>query len=169
MSKITKRALEFAIFHHRSIDQRRKYSNEPYEIHPIAVAAIVKSIGGTDEMISAAFLHDVCEDCGVPIDVIIEEFGPLVASYVDGLTNVAVPSDGNRAARRKINDVHTASQCPEVKTIKLADCIHNVSDIMKQDVKFALVYRQEKRDLLPYLIDGDQTLYQRLEKVLNND
>ena len=100
MNDLIERAMNFAVFHHRSIDQRRKYTNEPYEIHPIAVASIVKSIGGTDEMVSAAILHDVCEDCGVPIDVIIEEFGPLVASYVDGLTNVAVPSDGNRAARR---------------------------------------------------------------------
>ena len=169
MSDLTERAMKFAIFHHRSIDQRRKYSNEPYEVHPIAVAAIVRSVGGTDEMIAASFLHDSAEDTNAKIDDILREFGPLVASYVNGLTNVAVPSDGNRAARRKINDAHTASQCPEVKTIKLADCIHNVSDILKQDVKFALVYRQEKRDLLPYLIEGDQTLYQRLEKMLNND
>ena len=169
MSDLTERAMKFAIFHHRSIDQRRKYSNEPYEIHPIAVAAIVKSIGGTDEMIASAYLHDVSEDVGISINIIREEFGPLVASYVDGLTNVAMKSDGNRAARRKINNAHTAIQCPEVKTIKLADCIHNVSDIMKQDAKFALVYLQEKRDLLPYLIEGDQRLYIRLEAMLEEN
>ena len=169
VSDLTERAMKFAIFHHRSIDQRRKYSNEPYEVHPIAVAAIVRSVGGTDEMIAASFLHDSAEDTNATIDDILREFGPLVASYVDGLTNVATKSDGNRAARRKINDTHTAIQCPEVKTIKLADCIHNVSDILKQDAKFALVYLQEKRDLLPYLIEGDERLYIRLEAMLEEN
>ena len=43
--------------------QFRKYSGLPYIIHPIEVATTVEAYGGTDEMIAAALLHDVVEDC----------------------------------------------------------------------------------------------------------
>jgi guanosine-3',5'-bis(diphosphate) 3'-pyrophosphohydrolase len=88
--------------------------------------------------------------------------------YVAGLTDVATSEDGNRAARLAINLEHTAMQCNAVKTIKLADCISNVRDIMIQDKKFAITYMQEKRDLLPYLSQGNKTLFDMLHNILRN-
>ena len=62
MSDIISRAARFAKAAHESIDQRRKYSGEPYIVHPKAVAAIVATVTRDEHMISAAWLHDVVED-----------------------------------------------------------------------------------------------------------
>jgi hypothetical protein len=47
------RALAFARRAHESIGQKRKYSGEPYMVHPVAVAEIVRSVPHTREMIAA--------------------------------------------------------------------------------------------------------------------
>jgi len=44
--------------------QVRKYTGEPYINHPVAVARIVAGVTDDCEMICAALLHDVIEDCG---------------------------------------------------------------------------------------------------------
>lgn len=56
------RAKEFATRYHASIDQRRKYTNEPYISHPAAVVELVRSVPHTEAMLCAAWLHDVVED-----------------------------------------------------------------------------------------------------------
>jgi (p)ppGpp synthase/HD superfamily hydrolase len=82
-NELERRALEFAIAAHASIDQRRKYTGEPYIVHPIAVAALVRSVPHTPEIIAAAYLHDVVEDTPVTIEEIRAEFGDEVAALVD--------------------------------------------------------------------------------------
>lgn len=72
---------------------------------------------------------------------------------VDMLTDVSRPEDGNRAARKKLDREHLAKATPEVKTIKLADLIHNTESIVAHDPKFAEVYLEEKRALLSVLKD----------------
>ena len=47
---------------HAAVGQFRKYSDEPYIVHPRDVAEIVKSYGGNTIQIQAALLHDVVED-----------------------------------------------------------------------------------------------------------
>ena len=64
---LEQRALAFARRAHESIDHRRKYTDEPYIVHPIAVAELVKSVPHTPEMVAAAYLHDVVEDTPVTI------------------------------------------------------------------------------------------------------
>ena len=68
-------ALVFATAAHAAVGQMRKYTNDPYIVHPIRVATTVAKFGGTDEMIAAAYLHDVVEDTGVSIVDILDMFG----------------------------------------------------------------------------------------------
>lgn len=119
-------------------------------------------------MIAAAWLHDTVEDTNATIEEVHAEFGKTIGVYVAGLTDVAKPEDGNRAGRMMINNQHTAQQSFAVKTVKLADCYSNVSDIMRQDKKFAITYMQEKRDLMPFLKEGDKTLFKMLSDLLKN-
>ncbi|MER9768899.1 HD domain-containing protein [Mesorhizobium sp. M0189] len=158
---LVSRALAFATAAHASVDQRRKYSNESYIVHPIAVAEIVRTVPHTPEMIAAAFLHDTVEDCGIKIDDIDAEFGVQVAELVGWLTDVSVPADGNRAARKAIDLAHTAKAPPPAKTIKLADLIDNTLTIKERDPDFWRVYRHEKLRLLDVLREGDATLWAR--------
>jgi (p)ppGpp synthase/HD superfamily hydrolase len=156
-----RRAREFATRAHASIDQRRKYTNEPYIVHPVAVAEIVRSVPHTVEMIAAAYLHDVVEDTPATIAEIENEFGRSVAELVGWLTDVSVPSDGNRAARKAKDLAHTAAAPAQAKTIKLADLIDNTRTIERHDPGFWRVYRVEKIRLLEVLKEGDATLWKR--------
>jgi len=148
MFKITlvEDARVFAALAHRG--QVRKYTGEPYVTHPIAVAKIVASVTGDQEMIAAALLHDVVEDTAVTIEEIESRFGGLVALYVENLTDISCLDDGFRAARKAVDRAHTAIAVPEAKTIKLADLIHNSSSILEHDKRFAKIYMAEKRLLL---------------------
>jgi len=150
----------FATAAHTAIDQQRKYTGEPYINHPKAVVEILKTIPHTTEMICAAWLHDVVEDTNVTIDIIKEHFGDLVAQYVDELTDISSPSDGNREFRKNLDLAHTANASNEAKTIKLADLIHNTSSIVKHDTGFAEIYLAEKRRLLEVLREGNKELWQ---------
>jgi len=161
------RARIYATAAHAAVQQKRKYTNEPYIVHPTEVAEIVMAVPHTTEMVMAAFLHDVVEDTGVTIKDIVLEFGPTVALYVDGLTNVAKPADGNRAKRFQMNLDHLAIQCAEVQTIKVADLISNTSTIVAYDPKFAKVYLEEKRQVLLALTQADPTLLKRAWNILN--
>lgn len=66
------RAFSFAYDLHAG--QRRK-SGEPYIAHPVAVAGLLRDLGGDEAMIAAGFLHDVVEDTDVTIAQIQELFG----------------------------------------------------------------------------------------------
>lgn len=64
--------------------QTRKGTNLPFIIHPMEVASIVAAMTLDTDMMCAAVLHDVVEDCAhVSIEDIRREFGDIVASYVD--------------------------------------------------------------------------------------
>lgn len=153
------KAKHFAYGAHTGIGQVRKYTLEPYIIHPFAVAALVMSVAGsTSEMIAAAYLHDVVEDTEVTSVKIHEEFGHIIGVMVDMLTNVP-KSMGNRAVRKQMDLERLAAAGPEVQTVKLADLIDNSKDILQHDPSFARVYLEEKKALLEVLTDGDPTLY----------
>ena len=151
-------AKEFATFWHGSIDQRRKYTNEPYINHPEAVANLVRNVPHTEAMICAAWLHDVVEDTPCTTDEVRIAFGLEVAALVEMLTDVSKPGDVNRKARKAIDRDHTAKASPQAKTIKLADLIDNSRSIVEFDKAFAKVYLAEKVLLLEVLQEGDATL-----------
>lgn len=154
------KAQRFAEAAHAAIDQRRKYTGEPYISHPAAVVELVRSVPHTEAMICAAWLHDTVEDTPVTLDEIEREFGLEVAAMVEQLTDVSRSDHGNRKARKAIDREHTAKASPAAKTIKLADLIDNTRSIVERDPTFAKVYLAEKTLLLDVLRDGDQTLWE---------
>ena len=141
--QLIERARVFATAAHAAVRQVRKYTGEPYIVHPTHVASIVAEHGGNAVMIAAAYLHDVVEDTGVEIDVIRREFGDAVADLVAALTDVSRPSDGNRAVRKALDRAHIAAASTEAQTIKCADLISNADSIVQHDVAFAGVYLEE--------------------------
>ncbi len=162
---LVKHARAFAIDAHTRIDHRRKYSQQPYSDHLASVASIVASVSEDEEMIAAAWLHDVVEDTPATLYDIETAFGKEVALLVENLTDVSKPSDGNRAARKTIDRQHTAQGSSRAKTVKLADLIDNLQDICKHDMRFAQTFLVEMGATLEILDSGDQHLYQRAWKV----
>ena len=158
---MVERARIFATAAHAATGQTRKYTGKPYIEHPKAVVALLRSVVGKydSEMLAAAWLHDVVEDTEVSLSLIEHEFGIYVSVIVDGLTDVSRPEDGSRTARKQIDLLHTSHALPTAKTIKLADIIDNVSNVVERDPQFAKVYVPEKANLLSVLSDGNRELY----------
>lgn len=153
-------AVMFAAGAHCAMSQRRKYTGEPYIVHPFEVMVLVgKTPGATEEMMMAAALHDTVEDTGVTLADIALNFGAVIAKLVEECTDIARPEDGCRAVRVAINRAHAAKASPEAQTIKLADIISNCQNIAQSDPDFAATYLDEKRLALDVLTQGDKVLH----------
>ena len=163
---IVERARVFATAAHAAVGQVRKYTFEPYIVHPAEVAKIVRDAGGTEAMVAAAWLHDTVEDTGVTIETIRAEFGTEVAELVGWLTDVSRPEHGNRAHRKALDRAHSAAAPAEAQTVKLADLIANTRSIMAHDEAFAKTYLEEKRLLLAVMTKGDPTLMAEARKFI---
>lgn len=148
--------MAFARDAHR--EQKRKYTDEPYIEHPKRVAEMVKTVPHSEEMICAAYLHDVVEDTPVSIQDIQRKFGGRVAKLVEELTdeftNEKYPHL-NRRKRKKKEVARQAETSTEAKTIKLADVIDNTRDIVKNNKNFAPRYLSEMEALTEVLQGGD--------------
>jgi (p)ppGpp synthase/HD superfamily hydrolase len=148
-------ALRFAIDKHDG--QHRKYTGEPYVQHPINVAEILINSFPAERgvlpvnVIRAALLHDVIEDCDVTYSELNDAFGPDVTLLVHQVSDKSRPDDGNRAARKAIDRDWYSIAEPRAKCIKLADSIDNTKSIVANDGNFAKVYLREKRALLKVL------------------
>lgn len=171
MSQLVDKAGIFAFKAHA--EQKRKYNGLPYISHPAEVVRLLEQVPGvTEEMIAAGWLHDVVEDCNVTLETIESEFGSVVASYVEGMTDVSKPEDGNRKERKLKDLQHISVQCAEVKTIKLADLISNSNSILFEDdpeaKAFAKLYIKEKMALMEVLKEGDAKLYKLASNLIED-
>jgi len=80
------RAFKFAYQLHEG---QQRASGEPYIIHPVEVATLLRELGGGSAMIAAGFLHDVVEDTVVSADQIEVEFGSEVRQLVEAVTKLS--------------------------------------------------------------------------------
>lgn len=161
-------AIAFAAIAHA--EQKRKYDNLPYIVHPIEVMTILSTYAVdpvTEEMLVAAVLHDVVEDTPVGLSTIQRRFGDVVAKLVEELTDVYVdPSQGNRKQRKEKERRRLATVSRQAQSIKYADLISNTRSIVKHDKSFAVVYVREKDRLLDVMVNGDPALFLFAQDVL---
>lgn len=164
---IVEKARVFATAAHAAVGQVRKYTFEPYIVHPKEVAGIVASVPHTREMLAAAWLHDTVEDTEVTLDLIRTEFGDTVAELVGWLTDVSRPEDGVRSVRKAIDRAHSAQAPAEAQTVKVCDLLSNTKSIAAHDPEFARVYLAEKRELLAVLTKADPGILAEAYRVLD--
>ncbi|MEQ0583764.1 HD domain-containing protein [Pantoea dispersa] len=163
---LEEQARRYATQAHADAGQRRKYTDEPYIVHPAAVAELVRSVSDDEAMIAAAWLHDTVEDTASTLLDIENHFGTRVAQLVDMLTDSAQPQAKNRTARKLAHFRHTAEASPEAQTIKLADIIDNTRAIVQFDPNFARVYLVEKQIQIQLLQQGDRRLWQQANHII---
>jgi len=63
-------------------------SGDPYVTHPVAVAEILAKFQMDEDCLTAAMLHDVIEDSGIPKSFLKKEFNSNVAELVDGVSKL---------------------------------------------------------------------------------
>lgn len=167
---------------HDAVNQKRKYTGEPYWVHTDRVAELVYKfcaphgdiihINEVEEMIKAAFAHDIGEDV-TPLlpefysaskieNALGKEAAFLVVELTDVFTKDAYPKF-NRAIRKDLEAKRMANISDKAKIIKCCDIIDNTKDICFNDRNFARVYLREKDVLLKYMLEGvDNSKYARI-------
>jgi len=128
---IVEGAYDFACQAHEG--QVRK-SGEPYVEHPLQVALTLAELQLDANSLAAALLHDVPENCDIPISEIEAKFGSEIGKLVDGTTKLG------KLSRQASGEVTTSESQMEnlrkmlvamaedlrVVFIKLADRLHNM-------------------------------------------
>ncbi len=107
-------------------------SGEPYIIHPIAVADLLKEIGASSSVVAAGLLHDVVEDTGIALSEIEVNFGLEVKVLVEGVTKLGGIHFNNRteAQAENLRKMFLAMASDiRVVLVKLADRLHNMRTI----------------------------------------
>ena len=138
MIKTFDRALVCATAAHAQTGQRRKFTGEPYIVHPIDVAMILSRFGITDEdTLVAALLHDVVEDTDTTLDDVKEAFGARVAQLVDQVSNKPGEDFTDRLARLGSADW-------QAQAIKCADITSNCLPLPDLSPAYAKSYFPRK-------------------------
>jgi len=126
-------AYEFALKAHEG--QVRK-SGDPYVDHPLQTATILANLQLDAATLAAALLHDVPEDCKVPLSEIEAKFGPEVSKLVDGATKLGKLSLRRGEARKRESQAQNlrkmliaTAEDLRVVLIKLADRLHNMQTL----------------------------------------
>lgn len=151
------RAVAFATKAHEG--QVRKYTAEPYIVHPIEVAGLLhdalmascpndlvraRTKQTYAHLIAAAVLHDTVEDCNVTFTEIEREFGDETADALFWVTDTITKEQGNRRSRKRLEAQKLANAPVGSKLIKLCDNKSNTKSIVEHDPDFAVAYLREK-------------------------
>ena len=110
----------------------RKGSKTPYIVHPMEAVAIAASITEDPEVLAAAALHDVAEDCGVLYEELRALFGVRVADLVmaESQPPCGDPCDSwDMRKRCAVDRLRTGSR--DAQIIALADKLSNMRAISR--------------------------------------
>ena len=146
-------AISFAAEKHRH--QRRKDKDaSPYINHPIALAALLNTVGGVSDVVvlQAAILHDTVEDTDTSYDELVAHFGRRVADIVMEVTD---DKHLEKPRRKALQIEHAPHASREAALVKLADKICNLRDVATSPPdRWTLERRQEYFDWARQVVDG---------------
>tara|TARA_B100000700_G_scaffold285029_1_gene338730 strand:- start:644 stop:2788 length:2145 start_codon:yes stop_codon:yes gene_type:complete len=163
--KQVNKAYDFACEAHSG---QYRSSGDPYVTHPIAVASILGSFRMDEDSLSAAMLHDVMEDSGIPKSVIEKKFNKQVAELVDGVSKLNTLSISNKSESQAENlqkMVLAMSKDIRVIVVKLADRLHNMRTLLYLDREKQLRIAKETLEIYAPIAHriGMNNLYRELE------
>jgi (p)ppGpp synthase/HD superfamily hydrolase len=130
--------------------QKRKYSGDPYYIHPLRVSDMILEVpylaghhiynraGGTyqavthDGLVAIALLYDIIEDTPTTYQDIEKIFGDIVAQGVTDLTSTSKidAPNANRATRKELDRQKIQTKPAWIRLIKCCDRYDNLLDTL---------------------------------------
>lgn len=173
--EILEKITDFAGTSHGS--QMRKYTPEPYIVHPVRVSKLCAEYTDDIAILSAAILHDVLEDTEVTLEemykflvgILDPDMALRIVNLVVELTDVYTKKSYPQYNRRKRKELETERMektSPDSQTIKYADIIDNANEIVVYDRDFAHRFLHECKAQLRKLNKGDSKLYTRALNVV---
>lgn len=129
----------------------RKGSEIPYIVHPMEVVAIASTMTDDPQVLAAAALHDVMEDCGVTFETLSERFGVRVARLVCEESQRVCGDPCLTWNARKLGAVkRICGGCRAAKIIALSDKLSNMRAISRDfarsgEAVFQRFHQRDKR------------------------
>lgn len=157
------------------IGQTRKFTGEPYIVHPVQIHTEVHNFlsdygqsSSETTMECAALLHDVLEDCPhISEQEIVDATDADVLALVKELTNPSKNSKASRAVRKQMDRDHLQHVSWEAKVIKLIDRTCNLGDMAQcPDNNFVRLYASESKLLLECLKGTNSVLEDQLQEMI---
>ncbi len=127
---VVEEAYQFAAEAHQG---QMRLSGDPFVEHPVQTAIILAELQLDAASLAAALLHDVPENCGIPVEKIKDKFGLEISRLVDGVTKLGkvswqaagtAPREAQAENLRKM--LVAMAEDLRVVFIKLADRLHNM-------------------------------------------
>lgn len=176
---VIEKALMFATLAHAG-QVRKGEPNMPAIVHPIQVAQILIEYGADENVIAAAYLHDVVEDTKYTLEDIERNFGEDIEHLVEVATEKDKSKSWEERKQAKIDDLKFREL--REKMIPIADKISNIENMGRNFKKkgfkdFSAFNRGEEkqewyyRNIYESLIfneDKQNPLFIRLEQGINN-
>ncbi len=130
-AKLIRRAYEYAARLHGGV---KRGSGEDYINHPLRVARTVAAWGFDADVISAALLHDVVEDCEATLDDIGRLFGADVRRIVDAVTALSDRDFADHTLTKVQRDILSDARLQRKMNgkalyVKIADRLDNLSTL----------------------------------------
>jgi GTP pyrophosphokinase len=121
---LIKKAYDFSKEVHKDA---RRYSGEPFFVHPAEVSFYLARIGMDAQTVAAGLLHDIVEDANVSKEKLRTEFGDEVLFLVDGVTKLGkIRYRGTERHAESLRKLFAATAKDiRVLIIKLLDRLHN--------------------------------------------
>lgn len=148
-----KKAIQFAARKHHG-QMRREVEPLPYIIHPFSVALLVAEDGASDDVVTAALLHDTLEDTNTTREEIVVAFNERVAELVEAVSE-AKEVDGEKIEwkERKVQYLKNLETAPDdAVIIAIADKIDNIeSKLGAFESEGAAIHKRWAQELEEYL------------------
>ncbi len=127
--QLIRNTYEYAAAKHFGV---KRGSGEPYINHPLRVSRLVAEWGFESDVIAAALLHDVVEDCDTPLSEIEERFGSNVARIVDAVTALSDKDFSDHTLTKAQKDILSDAKLQQKMNdsalyVKIADRIDNLN------------------------------------------
>jgi len=137
-------------FSERAHVGQKRLSGEDYVSHCVEVAKILADLQLDSVTVASGLIHDVVEDTPTTVAEVEREFGPEIASIVDGLTKIGtLPAHSTQ--ERQVENYRklllSIAKDARVILIKLADRLHNMRTLEYLRPEKQRRIAQETRDL----------------------
>ena len=123
-------AFAFADQHHNGM---LRGTGEPFIHHSLRVATMVAEWGFDSDVITVALLHDVVEECGVPLSEIRKRFGKDVSAIIESTAKMSEKdfvSHPEQIPERLLSDeIFQEKMSEKALYVKIADRIDNLSTL----------------------------------------
>ena len=144
------RAYDYASQKHAG---QKRGSGEAYIKHPLRTARSCAKWRAEKDVIMAALLHDVVEDCNTPLSEIEKSFGPNVAAIVDAVTALSDRDFDNHTLTKAQRDILSDAKLQRKMNykalyVKVADRIDNLQTMSGVKVDKRIPKAEHTREII---------------------